>query len=189
MQKKTIKTKAGRHESSVCSRIDFPWGEVAVLWEGTGGDAPIGRIILPGRGKKAAVKDRAEAKGKKFPAHVAGYLKGDPAPLSLEGLDMGVLKGFQRRVLMATRRIPRGTVLTYGELARRLGVPRGARAVGQALAKNPFPLVIPCHRVVRSGGALGGFGGGLALKRRLLEMEGVTFDAKGKVSDSCLRKG
>ena len=86
-----------------------------------------------------------------------------------------------RRVLSEDGEIPRGRVMTYGGLAASLGVPGGARAVGNAMAGNPFPLVIPCHRVVRSDGSLGGFGGGLSMKRALLAMEGVRFDPKGRV--------
>ena len=80
---------------------------------------------------------------------------------------------FERRVWEVTATIPYGEVRTYGWLADQVGRPRGARAVGQALGKNPLPLVIPCHRVVAAGGRLGGFTGGLDLKRRLLLLEGV----------------
>lgn len=87
---------------------------------------------------------------------------------------------FQRRVYDETRRIPRGTVITYGELARRIGC-GSAQAVGQALRRNPFAPEVPCHRVVAADGSLHGFYGersGVALgrKRALLESEGVTFD-------------
>jgi methylated-DNA-[protein]-cysteine S-methyltransferase len=88
-------------------------------------------------------------------------------------VDLRGCSEFQRRVLAACRRIPPGTCLTYGELARRAGHPGAARAVGRALATNPAPLVIPCHRVIASTGALCGFSaaGGLDLKRRLLDHE------------------
>lgn len=89
-------------------------------------------------------------------------------------VDLGNLTPFQKAVLGATGRIPRGEVLTYGQVARRIGNPRACRAVGQALGKNPVPIVIPCHRVV-AGGGLGGFsgGGGLASKKILLRLEGA----------------
>lgn len=92
-------------------------------------------------------------------------------PLRLTGLPT-----FRRRVLETLRtRVPRGTVLTYGQLAALAGNPRGARAVGQAMAGNPFPLLIPCHRVLSAGGKLGGFSGaGLEMKKYLLELEGIT---------------
>lgn len=80
---------------------------------------------------------------------------------------------FQRSVWQATRKIPWGETLTYGELARRVkGSPNAARAVGQAMNRNPIPIVIPCHRVVAVGGQLGGFGAGLPWKRLLLRTEG-----------------
>ncbi len=84
--------------------------------------------------------------------------------------------------MLAEHGIPRGWVSTYGRIAARLGVPGGARAVGNALAKNLFPIVIPCHRAVRSGGKLGGYQGGLEMKRALLKMEGVGFTPSGKVA-------
>ncbi len=69
--------------------------------------------------------------------------------------------------------VPYGTVVGYGELAARVGRPEGAQAVGAAMGSNPLPVVVPCHRVVESDGGLGGFGGGLETKRRLLALEGV----------------
>ena len=91
------------------------------------------------------------------------------------------LADFQQQVLKAEHRIPRGYVSTYGRIARHLGVPGGARAVGNALAKNPFPIVVPCHRALRSDGSIGGFQGGLAMKRQLLAWEGARFSPAGKV--------
>ena len=90
-----------------------------------------------------------------------------------EPLDMGDATDFQRRVWGATRRIPRGQTMTYGQIARQAGSPGAARAVGQAMARNPWPVIVPCHRVVGHDGRLTGFGGGLAMKRRMLEMEGA----------------
>ena len=78
--------------------------------------------------------------------------------------------------------IPRGRVSTYKRIAAHLGSPTGARAVGNALAGNPFPIIIPCHRAVRSDMSLGGYQGGLSMKRRLLEMEGITFDDTGRIA-------
>ena len=80
-----------------------------------------------------------------------------------------------RRVYEVARTIPPGATLTYGEIAARLELPGAARDVGQALGRNPFPLVVPCHRVVAAGGRLGGFSarGGAATKRRLLAIEGA----------------
>jgi len=109
------------------------------------------------------------------------FLGGEAVDFSLGELDFEGIDGFTRRVLMADHAIPRGRVMTYGGLATEVGVPGGARAVGNVMAGNPFPLIVPCHRVVRSAGALGGFGGGLPMKTALLEMEGVRFDGKGRV--------
>src|SRR5205807_2390846 len=75
-------------------------------------------------------------------------------------LDLGHTTPFQRRVLMAAARVPAGQVVSYGEIARRIGQPHGSRAVGQALGQNPIPIVIPCHRVIAAGGRIGGYGGG-----------------------------
>ena len=90
-------------------------------------------------------------------------------------LDLERLKPFQLSVLQTARRIPAGSVWTYGQMARTVGKPGASRAVGQALGRNPLPIVIPCHRVVASDGGLGGYsgGGGLASKRWLLHLEGA----------------
>ncbi len=88
-------------------------------------------------------------------------------------LDWALITPFGRRVLRMTAAIPYGGHLSYAEVAAEADSPRGARAAGNALGANPIPIVIPCHRVLRSGGALGGYGGGLDRKRYLLELEGV----------------
>jgi methylated-DNA-[protein]-cysteine S-methyltransferase len=77
--------------------------------------------------------------------------------------------------LHETYAIPRGQIATYGEIARRVGRPRAFRAVGNTMRLNPIPIVIPCHRVVGTNGDLTGFGGGLSMKRRLLELEGAVL--------------
>jgi methylated-DNA-[protein]-cysteine S-methyltransferase len=88
-------------------------------------------------------------------------------------LDWSLIGPFGRRVLGVTSEIPYGGSLSYAEVAAEAGSPRGSRAAGNALGSNPIPIVIPCHRVLRSGGALGGYGGGLDRKRWLLELEGA----------------
>ncbi|HEY2141201.1 MAG TPA: methylated-DNA--[protein]-cysteine S-methyltransferase [Solirubrobacteraceae bacterium] len=88
-------------------------------------------------------------------------------------LDWTLIGPFGRRVLHVTAEIPYGGVLSYAEVAAEAGSPRGSRAAGNALGANPIPIVIPCHRVLRSGGALGGYGGGPDRKRMLLELEGA----------------
>lgn len=89
--------------------------------------------------------------------------------------DSSLIKGsdFQRNILMVTMKIPFGETITYSSLADRAGYPKAARAVGTVMSKNNFPILIPCHRVIGSGGKLCGFGGGLDVKRWLLNHEGV----------------
>jgi methylated-DNA-[protein]-cysteine S-methyltransferase len=89
------------------------------------------------------------------------------------GIDWSLISGFSQRVLEATARVPYGSVTTYGDVARRAGSPRGARAAGNVLSVNPMPIVVPCHRVVHSGGGLGGSGNGLERRKFLLELEGA----------------
>ena len=93
-------------------------------------------------------------------------------------VDRRLIGDFARKVLDATARVPFGRTTTYGEVATKIGSPRAARAVGNALGSNPIPIVIPCHRVLRSGGALGGYGGGVDRKQRLLRLEGAILTSK-----------
>jgi methylated-DNA-[protein]-cysteine S-methyltransferase len=88
-------------------------------------------------------------------------------------LDWQLSKGFRRRALRAIDRIPYGKTRSYTEIARSAGNERAVRAAGTACGSNPIPIIVPCHRVLRSGGALGGYGGGLPMKEALLRMEGV----------------
>jgi methylated-DNA-[protein]-cysteine S-methyltransferase len=92
-------------------------------------------------------------------------------------LDWTLVGPFARRVLRAAGEIPYGGVLNYTQVAAEAGSPRGSRAAGNALGSNPIPIVVPCHRVLRSGGALGGYAGGLERKRWLLELEGAMAPA------------
>ena len=90
-------------------------------------------------------------------------------------LDFSLSHGFRQRVLKAIATIPFGEVRTYKEMATAAGNAAAVRAAGSACGSNPIPLIVPCHRVLRTGGGLGGYGGGLDLKRRLLTLEGVAF--------------
>lgn len=103
-----------------------------------------------------------------------GYFAGKEIPHELPGRLISTLgrTPFAASVLLEVSRIPRGSTLSYGEVAARVGKPRAARAVGNTMARNPFPIIIPCHRVVCRDGSPGGFGGGEALKARLLRGEG-----------------
>jgi methylated-DNA-[protein]-cysteine S-methyltransferase len=113
-------------------------------------------------------------------AAVVGHLEGasKAALMTAIPLDMSGISDFPRRVYEELRRVPSGATVTYGELARRVGMPGAARAIGQAVGRNPFTIVVPCHRVLGSGGRLGGFSapGGVARKKALLAIEGVTVD-------------
>jgi O-6-methylguanine DNA methyltransferase len=110
---------------------------------------------------------------------IVALLGGEAVDLSFVALDMDRVPAFDRRVYEAARLIPPGTTATYGQVAARAGAPREARAVGQALGRNPFAIVVPCHRVVPADGSLGGFSahGGTAMKHRLLAIEGVSIHA------------
>ena len=175
--------------SFVYELIPSPMGEVGIVRRKDGGRDSIRQIFLPEAGRSMTGKIRET-----FPGAVPGneekgeicvqmrtFLSGNAVDFVLEEIDFEIVGGFARRVLLADREIPRGRVMTYGGLAAKLGLPGGARAVGNALAGNPFPLVIPCHRVVRSDGDLGGFGGGTDMKKTLLMLEGVVFDPQGRV--------
>ncbi|MFE9447596.1 methylated-DNA--[protein]-cysteine S-methyltransferase [Streptomyces sp. NPDC006739] len=119
----------------------------------------------------------AEDPGSPLLAKAAGqleaYFAGERHDFDLP-LDWSLISGFPRQVLRELASgVPYGTVVGYGDLAGRVGQPGGAQAVGAAMGANPLPVVVPCHRVVESDGGIGGFGGGLETKRRLLALEGV----------------
>ncbi|MFE0511603.1 methylated-DNA--[protein]-cysteine S-methyltransferase [Streptomyces sp. NPDC058964] len=102
-------------------------------------------------------------------AYFAGERQGFELPL-----DWSLISGFNRQVLRELASgVPYGSVVGYGDLAQRVGQPGAAQAVGTAMGANPLPVVVPCHRVVESDGGIGGFGGGLETKRKLLALEGV----------------
>lgn len=124
------------------------------------------------RRRHGAAVVRSDARLAPVRRQLGEYLAGKRRRFELP-VDLRTLSPFQRRVLAAARRIPRGRVVSYGELARRIGSPGASRAVGQALGRNPVPIVIPCHRVVAGGGRLGGYVGGEAIKRTLLRLEGA----------------
>ena len=101
------------------------------------------------------------------------YLKGERVVFDID-YDISGLNPFTRDVLAELRNIPYGETRSYGEIGRRIGSPMSGRAVGQAVGRNPIPIVIPCHRVIREDGSLGGFSLGEKLKKRLLFLEGIT---------------
>jgi methylated-DNA-[protein]-cysteine S-methyltransferase len=112
---------------------------------------------------------------------IKAYLEGEIIKFSLNIVDLSMCTKFQQSVLCAQHAIPRGSVSTYGLIAAHIGAPGGARAVGNSLAGNPFPLIVPCHRTILSNLCLGGFGSGSEMKRALLEREGIVSDEAGRV--------
>jgi methylated-DNA-[protein]-cysteine S-methyltransferase len=167
-----------------------PFGPVAVLWSLHGKQPKIRRVVISRPGAPAGQIVRTSFPGISPSScsvvdHVAdkivAFLEGDDIHFSLDRVRMDLCSTFQQKVLRAEHGIPRGRVSTYQRIAGYIGHAGAARAVGTALATNPFPIIIPCHRAIRSDGTLGGYQGGLQMKRALLKMEGVLFDASDHV--------
>ena len=116
-----------------------------------------------------------------FAKLIQGFLSGQAVEFDLKLLALETCSEFQRRVLLAEYGIPRGWVSTYGRIGKQIVVNHGARAVGSALAGNPFPIAIPCHRAIRSDYKLGGYQGGVEMKGTLLKNEGFKISKSGKV--------
>lgn len=153
-----------------------PEGVTGITWEEPGGDgAPAddrddaGRV---GNGAEGGHPSRAERTAAGAARQLTEYLRGERRSFDLV-LDMPEMPPFRRRVLEELARIPYGETVSYGELAERCGRPAAARAVGNAVGRNPVPVVLPCHRVVRSDGSPGEYGGGRERKRILLRLEGA----------------
>ncbi len=158
-----------------------PFGSVVVIWSPLLGEPKILRVLLSG---PAAVA--TEQASILFPAcdesscaaidnvarDIESFFNGQDVRFSLDSVQLDSCSPFQEAVLRAEHGIPRGSVSTYRLIARHLEKPRGGRAVGNALANNPFPIIIPCHRAIRSDRSLGGYQGGPAMKRALLEKGG-----------------
>jgi len=185
------------HVAKTVSYVLIPtsFGEVGLVWVWGESTPSIVRIFLPRKGLTTKAIVHLYFPGAVRRSHeiidqvcvqIREYSGGAPVVFSLENLDLMGGSEFQWRVLRENRQIPRGFVSTYTRLSDKLSIPKGARAVGWALAGNPFPLIIPCHRCVRVDGTPGGYGGGLRMKVALLEMEGVAFDGRGKVSPGYL---
>ncbi|MFA5181235.1 MAG: methylated-DNA--[protein]-cysteine S-methyltransferase [Syntrophales bacterium] len=182
--------KQKSHLPAFCLRAT-PFGPLAVLWSLYRGTPKITQILI----SKPELSSR-QVLARFFPDAIASscaeinilvdqmesLLNGADIRFSLDVLRLDLCPPFQQQVLRTDHAIPRGSVSTYRIIAEYIGNPRGARAVGTAQATNPFPIVIPCHRVIRSDGALGGYGGGLEMKRTLLEREGVVFRDAGHVN-------
>jgi len=164
-------------------------GDVGVVWRQKGDTPVIVRIFLPIKGKMDILirqsfpnaLRRSHSLIDKVCVSIREFLLGKEVIFPGTFIDKSIFREFQRKILSQAMKIPKGRVSTYGGLAKKAGIPKGARAAGRVLACNPYPLVIPCHRIVQANGGLCGFGGGLKLKRDLLSIEGVTFDSKGRV--------
>jgi len=186
---------AGGYEVSLMASFSYvllpsPFGTLSMVWQATEQGPKVHRVFLPAGGTPVENRVRMDFVGAgplSCPAitelgeKIQAFLEGQAVDFELDLIALDQCSESQKRVLLAEHRIPRGWVSTYGRIARNLGMPGGARAVGGALAHNPFPIIIPCHRAVRSNGELGGFQGGLKMKQALLELEGVEFSRPGKV--------
>lgn len=162
--------------------FDTPIGRCGIAWGARG----ILRVQLP-EGRDAATRASLrtrfpDARESPPPAavertlsRICALLRGEESDLSVIPLDLDGVPDFHRRVYEAARAIAPGSTLSYGEVATRVGAPGAARAVGQALGRNPFAIVVPCHRVLGAGGKVGGFSadGGITTKLRLLSLEGA----------------
>lgn len=176
--------------AACCRLIASAFGDVGVVWVYEEGVPLIVRVVLPQDGmsttgmirknypdaEEGLHKDLEETCGS-----ISAFLGGACVNFSMKFVGVDRCSDFQRRVLLETARIPGGGVTSYGNLAKMISAPGAARAVGSALAGNPFPIIIPCHRVVRSDGYVGQFSGGTEVKKALLRMEGVEIDNRGKI--------
>jgi len=166
-----------------CCLFDTAIGPCGIAWNGRG----LTRLQLP-EADRAATERRLRAGGavpgdpptamRAAIAALQHYFAGEQVDFSAIEVDVTHADSFEREVYAAARAIGWGRTATYGELARAIGAPDAARDVGQALSRNRAPIVIPCHRILAKGGALGGFSayGGTRTKLRLLELEGVRVD-------------
>nr|MDO8082171.1 methylated-DNA--[protein]-cysteine S-methyltransferase [Candidatus Freyarchaeota archaeon] len=159
--------------------------DIIVVWQ----EIPkikVKHILLPAHKetfdiKYSKAKYSTNNEIEKLANDIAEFFKGEDKQFNLGVIDLDLCSEFQRKVLIAEYGIPRGWVSTYGRIAKHIGTPHSNRAVGRALATNPFPVVIPCHRAVRENGELGGYQGGVTMKKKLLEMEGINFISSKKI--------
>jgi methylated-DNA-[protein]-cysteine S-methyltransferase len=136
---------------------------------------PEGKCVIEPDGSWDYSKKHFDGSMKQLAAYFQGKLKTFDLPLLPAGTP------FQLAVWEALRGIPYGTTVSYGEIASRIGKPKAVRAVGAANGQNPLPIVVPCHRVIGSDGALTGYGGGLGIKRALLRLEGANLNSQCQI--------
>jgi methylated-DNA-[protein]-cysteine S-methyltransferase len=167
-----------------------PFEAFTIVWKEDGSKSRIQRVFLCDNNQKSEDKALKSYKNIKLGSHsqitslgkkIQQFFKGVIVEFDLDWFDFKSCSEIQKKVLIAEYKIPRGWVSTYKRIALEIGIVNGARVVGNALAKNPFPIVIPCHRAIKSNGELGGYQGGVEMKQNLLEMEGLKFTSKGKV--------
>jgi len=170
--------------------LSSAFGTFAIVWQEIDRGPRVCRIFLPEEQtsvENLVQTDFADSSRLSCPTitelgeRIQSFLEGGAVDFGLDVIALERYSEFQQRVLLAVHKIPRGWLSTYGRIAGSLQVPGGARAVGRALSLNPFPIIIPCHRVISSNCELGGFGGGLRMKRALLELEGIEFSQTGNV--------
>jgi methylated-DNA-[protein]-cysteine S-methyltransferase len=167
-----------------------PFGSVCVIWSASNKNPLIISILLsrpelPAEDRAAMIfPDCRKSSCTEIDAiaeSIKACLEGEDVKFSLDIADLTLCSKFQQSVLRAQHAIPRGSVSTYRLIAAHVGAPDGARAVGNVMAGNPFPLIVPCHRTILSSLHLGGFQSGAVLKRALLDREGIIFDGAGRV--------
>lgn len=149
------------------TRYESPFGVGWVAFDGDG----IHEVTLPGEAPPAPPAADPPVSVMALAAELTAYYDAGPWPRHPEIVSRAGSTSFGRQVYEMVAAIPASQSRTYGEIARRLGRPGAARAVGRAMATNPFPVIIPCHRVVGSDGSLTGYAGGIEMKRAMLEME------------------
>jgi methylated-DNA-[protein]-cysteine S-methyltransferase len=173
-----MKVMAARQDRRIwCASLPSPIGEVCVAATTSG----VCRVSY-GRTQEQFVDGVERDLGPCVPgntgplqqaiAELAEYFAGKRRRFTCP-VDLSCRTPFQQRVLQTVSRIPWGSVLSYAEVAEQVGAPRAARAIGGVMSRNPVPILVPCHRVIRAGGQLGGFGGGLGYKIKLLALEGI----------------
>ncbi|MFX1520871.1 MAG: methylated-DNA--[protein]-cysteine S-methyltransferase [Promethearchaeota archaeon] len=178
------------HVKLFYTTVSTPFDNISIVWSKTQSGVLVQRIFLSD--SKSSSENKVQTSFQQVDSgslplieelaeKILMFLNGKQVDFDLSIVDFDRCYATQKRVILAEYEIPRGWISTYKRIADHLEILNGARAVGSALARNPFPIIIPCHRAIKTDGGLGGYQGGLKMKRVLLEMEGVKFSDKGKV--------